>query len=367
MAVLSGNRSIEGWGPCSIRSAGFSIRSAGPFAALWLASCGGFANEPLRTGAIRGSLVEADPAVAVVTILGTDRRATLDQTGFFEFTGVAAGTVELHLVASARRASRATVDVGPGRLADLGAVPPAPAAYLNVEVRTRNHQLPRGTAWVALAPWSPVALSDSGRARLGPLGAGCWTVEVDVPGLGRASASACPQEGEEEDVRLLLEGTGGCAITGCERGTRCAPDGRCVFCLQTWDCPAGFSCAVDGRCVGLQPPCRHCWGEWECGGSRCEPLPGEEDPVCVKACSPAEPCDPGFSCDPTAGVCVPSAPIGSCEGYLGSPCQGDSDCDALSEGACVDNRCTVDCTGPADCPLGFHCADLAGRRVCSPR
>lgn len=70
--------------------------------ALVASACGGFDNTPFRTGTVRGHLTEADPSVALVSLVGNpDVRSTVAGDGTFVLEHVPAGQVELFIVASA--------------------------------------------------------------------------------------------------------------------------------------------------------------------------------------------------------------------------------------------------------------------------
>lgn len=231
--------------------------------ALVASACGGFDNTPFRTGTVRGQLTEADPAVAVVSLVGNPEvRSTVAADGTFVLERVPAGPVELFIVASADKAVRLPVVVPGGGSARLEDVVPRVAGFLELRVRGPGRQvLEGGRASVTGTPFQQQPLAKDGSLRVGPLPEGCYTVEASAPGFPAKKAEACVTESESKEVKIQLPGTAedvdlihrGCATTGCEHGTQCAADGRCVECLSNEQCAPGLACR-DEHCQPPLPP-----------------------------------------------------------------------------------------------------------------
>lgn len=229
--------------------------------ALVASACGGFDNTPFRTGTVRGHLTEADPSVALVSLVGNPEvRSTVARDGTFVLEHVPAGPGELFIVASADKAVRLPVVVPGGGSARLEDVMPRAAGFLELRVRGPARQrLEGGRVSVAGTPFQQQPLREDGSLRVGPLPQGCYTLEASATGFPVKKAEACVTESESKEVKIQLPGTDdddvdfvnrGCSIIGCERGTQCASDGRCVECLSNDQCAPGLSCR-DQRC---QPP-----------------------------------------------------------------------------------------------------------------
>ncbi|AKJ02294.1 hypothetical protein ATI61_108318 [Archangium gephyra] len=231
--------------------------------ALVASACGGFDNTPFRTGTVRGQLTEADPSVALVSLVGhPEVRGTVAADGSFVLERVPAGPGELFIVASADKAVRLPVVVPGGGSARLEDVVPRAAGFLELRVRgTARQELEEGRASVLGTPFQQQPLAKDGSLRVGPLPEGCYTVEASASGFPVKKTEACVTESESKEVKIQLPGTEddvdfvnrGCATTGCERGTQCASDGRCVECLSNEQCAPGLACR-DERCQTPLPP-----------------------------------------------------------------------------------------------------------------
>ncbi|HYO74386.1 MAG TPA: carboxypeptidase regulatory-like domain-containing protein [Archangium sp.] len=228
--------------------------------ALVASACGGFDNTPFRTGTVRGHLTESDPVVALVSVVGhPEVRGTVATDGTFVLEHVPAGPGELFIVASANKAVRLPVVVPGGGSTRLEQVVPRAAGFLTLSVRGPARQELEG-AWVSVTgtPFQQQPLAKDGGRRVGPLPEGCYTLEASATGFPVKKTEACVTESESKEVKIQLPGTDpddddvdfvhrGCATTGCERGTRCASNGRCVECLSNGQCAPGLSCR-DERC-----------------------------------------------------------------------------------------------------------------------
>ena len=219
--------------------------------ALTTSACGGFDNTPFRTGTVRGHLTEADPSVALVSLVGDpDARSTVAADGTFVLEQVPAGPVELFIVASANKAVRLPIMVPGGGSARLQGVVPRAAGFLELRVRGPARQpLVDGQVSVTGTPFRRLPLPEDGSLRVGPLPEGCYTLEASAAGLPVKKTEACVKESESREVKIQLPGTDGnlefvdrgCALPGCERATPCTPEDPCA---------PGISCR-DERC---QPP-----------------------------------------------------------------------------------------------------------------
>lgn len=231
--------------------------------ALVASACGGFDNTPFRTGTVRGQLTEADPSVALVSVVGApEARCPVAWDGTFELHQAPAGPVELFIVASADKAVRLQVVVPGGGSTSVQAVEPRAAGFLELRVRGPARQpIVEGQVSVTGTPFQHLRLPEDGSLRVGPLPEGCYTLEASAAGFPVRTAEACVKESESKEVRIQLPGADGdmdfinrgCATTGCEHGTQCASDGQCVECISNGPCAPGLSCR-DGRCQAPNAP-----------------------------------------------------------------------------------------------------------------
>ncbi|QRO00923.1 carboxypeptidase regulatory-like domain-containing protein [Archangium violaceum] len=345
--------------------------------AVAVGACGGFDNTPFRTGTVRGRLTEADPSVALVSLVGDPAlRGTVAEDGSFVLKNVPAGPVELFILASADKAVRLPVQVPGGGSAHLEEVVPREAGFLALRVKAPSHQrVSDGQVSVMGMPFQGLRLDEDGCLRLGPLPDGCYDLEVSVPGYPVKKTNACVKESEQKELKVQLSEPDddlikqGCTVTGCERGTHCASDGRCVECTADDQCTPGFSCRSE-RCEGPGVLCAACNGDWQCMSSvRCETLP-RGLMACVARCDGKTECPQGFTCQGT--WCLPQqAQLASCFAYrqVGASCDGDERCRArgIVQGLCVEESCTFRCTSDTECPEGFACTETAVGAVCRPR
>lgn len=342
-----------------------------PMVLLAGAGCGAIDNRPLRVGTVRGTVNGSDGTGLIFVFGEASVRTPLGPGGEFELAGVPAGAGELIAIASGTLATRFPVEVHGGRVTEIGPVAPAAAAFVELEVSTPSGQSPeQGVATIQGTPYEGMRLTYSGGVHLGPLAAGRYTLDCEIPGLGLRSAEFELEPGEDRKVLIAFpppdgsEGEEGCARSGCSGGLRCAPDGSCVQCLSSEHCADGLSCS-SSRCVGEVVACEQCTEDWQCGttGAKCESV-GSEGHVCTYACDPSSPCrQNGTVCQ--SNRCVPDpARMQSCGAYrsVGAACSGDPQCQSLGlvSGACVGGSCTYACSSDRECPTGTRCIDLGG-------
>lgn len=279
--------------------------------ALSLGACGELENEPFRWGSVHGRLTESDPTVALVSVLGSPGlRSTVDSQGQFTLERAPAGTVELFIVASPTRALRREITVQGGQSLSLGELVPVEASFLSLRVHAPNEQRVN-QAQVSLVgtPLQRLRLDEEGGLRMGPIPDGCYTLGLSLRGFPDVESLTCVSAGETKQVKVNLpspdkdKGHLGCVETGCEEDLRCAPDGRCVECLESSHCGPGLTCR-GLRCEGDGAVCAPCDGDWQCRpGTRCEELP-EGGTVCLARCEDSEDCEGGLTCQ--AGLCLPA-------------------------------------------------------------
>ncbi|HEX5747035.1 MAG TPA: carboxypeptidase regulatory-like domain-containing protein [Archangium sp.] len=224
--------------------------------ALVASACGGFDNTPFRTGTVRGQLTEADPSVALVSLVGNPEvRSTVAPDGSFVLEHVPAGPVELFIVASSDKAVRLPVVVPGGGSARLEDVEPRAAGFLELFVRgPARQEMEGGQVSVTGTPFQRQPLAKDGSLKVGPLPEGCYTVEASATGFPVKKTEACVKESESKEVRIQLPGADdgteddvdlvhrGCAPPGCARG-----------CLSSDPCAPGLACR-DERCLAPMPP-----------------------------------------------------------------------------------------------------------------
>lgn len=245
-----------------MRQSTYSVMMTLAFA-LVASACGGFDNTPFRTGTVRGQLTEADPSVALVSVVGApEARCPVSRDGTFELHQVPAGAVELFIVASADKAVRLPVVVPGGGSTSVQNVEPRAAGFLELRVRgPARHPVEHGLVSVTGTPFQHLPLPLDGNLRVGPLPEGCYTLEASVTGFPERKTEACVKESESKEVRIQLPGADddmefvnhGCATTGCEHGTHCSSAGRCVECISNDQCAPGLSCR-DARCQAPKAP-----------------------------------------------------------------------------------------------------------------
>ncbi|RKG86535.1 carboxypeptidase regulatory-like domain-containing protein, partial [Corallococcus sp. CA053C] len=168
--------------------------------ALTLAACGGFENTPLQTGTVRGRILGAEADVARVSVLGrSELRASVDKDGRFELGDVPATALELFVVASRTHATRTSVVAQGARITDVGDIQAGPGAFITVRASDETGAVPSdvevevdGTGFDSVK-----VNTQSGEVRVGPLPAGCYTLEVKARDLEDVEQEVCVREGEE--------------------------------------------------------------------------------------------------------------------------------------------------------------------------
>lgn len=181
----------------------------------------------------------------------------------------------------------------------------------------------------------------------------CIGDEVCVNGLCQ-NAVAC-------DAANPCEGTDICDAGICRscEGDECTTPAGC----SETGCPAGQVCdavtdsCVDGGGQDTSLSCQACEEDPDCGqGGQCTPLPSGK--ACLYACTSADDCDTGWSCQ--AGVCTP--PSHRCEGCHVTGCDAGQACNA--QGSCVPAKDSCDsCVADWECGEGSACRN----GECAPR
>jgi hypothetical protein len=282
---------------------------------LGLGACGSLDNAPFRSGTVHGRLTEFDPAVALISLVGEPSvRATPEASGHFMLEGVPAGPAELFIVASEQKAARVALTVQGGQSVEVEDVAPQPAGTFFLKVHARGAlRVTQASATVEGTPFGPLRFDGEGMQRVGPLPDGCYQVSLSAPGFVDAAGQGCVGRGERKVLKIELRPeedylNQGCARTGCEGGSHCASDGRCVDCLDNTQCSAPLVCQ-NFRCEGPGLPCAPCEGNWQCEPStHCEEIPGGLT-ACVAKCGGGRACGAGFTCQ--GGQCLPDA-TGTC-------------------------------------------------------
>jgi hypothetical protein len=222
---------------------------------LVLGACGSLDNAPFRTGTVHGWLKEFDPAIALVSVVGRpDVRTGVDGQGEFTLEGVPAGPAELLVLATPDKAARVTLTVKGGQSVDVPDVEPRPAGVFQVKLHARGDlKIRDARVQVTGTPLEAVGMDDKGPRRMGPLPEGCYGLAVSAPGFLSGATQDCVRAGKQTALTVELEPDGdwaqkGCAQTGCDDDTHCAPDGRCVECFNDSHCCDSGECR-DNRCV----------------------------------------------------------------------------------------------------------------------
>jgi hypothetical protein len=339
--------------------------------ALGAGGCFELENAPFRVGTVHGQLRESDPAVALVSVLGyPELRGSVAADGTFTLEQVPSGQAELFIIASASKTRRLALTVPGGQSLSLGVVVPEEASFLELRLKAPSYQrVDEARISLVGTPVQGLQPDDSGELLIGPLPDGCYTLAITLEDFPEVRAETCVSIGETKDVKVNLPAPSrGCTATGCSNGFHCAPDDRCVECLEDAHCGSNLSCR-NFRCEGQAPFCTPCAGDWKCrSDASCQELP-EGGAACVGRCEDTDDCEDGFTCQ--TGQCLPdSARFAGCGAYrsLGASCRNDERCRALGlvNGLCVEQACTLPCTDDRECPDSFKCGDTASGRVCQP-
>jgi len=192
-------------------------------------------------------------------------------------------------------------------------------------------------------------------------------------------------------IECLVDGDCVSAGTG---PRHCLPDENvCVDCYLDEHCPSDMSCDLDlficlpknGR--GL---CDVCTSDSECGGAAdlCLMFVGPQGQIidngCGQACSPDNPCPPGFRCGAAGdiGQCIPynTEPVTTCAAIrdMGKPCDinGGGSCgvigadDALCAPSIGGFLCSVSCENASGggnmCANDWKCGGISQFFFCQP-
>lgn len=194
---------------------------------LALTGCGGFNYQPLGSAVVKGRVVGADPSKVSVTLRldddsggeGEDEgdggssgsggedtiRATVDAEGRFELREEEAAPGVLFIVASATHAARVAVNPMGGKVLDLGDITPDLGAFFSVTVVNASSQ-PVSSAELDVdgTDIEHVPVDGQGRARLGPVPAGCYRVRAKADGYDDVQEERCPRAGEELPLTLMM-------------------------------------------------------------------------------------------------------------------------------------------------------------------
>ena len=243
---------------------------------------------------------------------------------------------------------------------------------------------PRGDECV-VADGCPAALQYCLPVRYGDTEGYC-AVYCDQPGIHCPRGWQC-DHGECEVIPDYCQSDSQCEMDQfCNRrvnpdGTL-SDDGQCKrYCFKPGEnCGDNEICIDDtsdinyGRCVPLDPSCRDCSNDMECGGGAyCEIISGQMVGCCRDMCGTSNPCPAGLSCQtdgrcsvggtcdcggqcPTGYICDPTY----CQCVLNCPqCPQGMLCDASSAPNCYEGPCT----NPAVCGLllppccfGYNCS-----------
>ncbi|WP_434345790.1 carboxypeptidase-like regulatory domain-containing protein [Myxococcus virescens] len=170
-------------------------------------ACGGFNNGPLEAGTVRGRILEVESDVAVVSVFGKpDLRASVSPDGRFELRDVPATSVELFLIASRTRAARTKVLAEGARIIDVGTIDAPLGGFITVRVRDSQGGIPpRAKVEVDETVFDDLEVdASSGEVRIGPLPAGCYTLEVEGDEHDETDEDVCVREGEELVREVVL-------------------------------------------------------------------------------------------------------------------------------------------------------------------
>jgi hypothetical protein len=274
-----------------------------------IAGCGGFENDPLTTGVVRGRLKDFDSSALVAAAPEGEslfHRATLHADGSFELQGLRPGDYSLFVVAKADKVLKVRATVRSGSVADLGSLEPRPGAF--IDARLSQPSL-AATALVTVleTPYADqkFALS-SGRVAIGPLPEGRYELVARANDTETHWASYVAEGARTSETVEFGSPPNGCLAAGasCPPGLVCGSDGNCVACLQSSDCAAGLAC-VGNACVGTPNACACCSSDGQCGARNACLAVDERHAICIAACDAGEACGSGFVCH--YGLCIPGS------------------------------------------------------------
>jgi hypothetical protein len=145
-----------------------------------------------------------------------------------------------------------------------------------------------------------------------------WSLTITCGEAGDAGFDAATDVEEPDD--------GG--TCGAEGGGPCS-------CTELGACPPGQACA-GGVCMPSADVCVY--------SSQCNADQVCDDGQCLAACSPEDPCAPGFNCS-IFGVCQPTST---------EACTSNGQC-PFTAPVCAAGTCSLSCSADAECPTGDYC------------
>jgi hypothetical protein len=204
----------------------------------------------------------------------------------------------------------------------------------------------------------------------------CTSTGSSPASAGAGAALTCSSDAECQAGFKCDRESRACVCTGdaaCPAGQFCnAFTGQCVAsvpgCTSSASCQAGQFCNRALRsCQAVTATCGKCKGDDECGsGSRCAVNPAfpTAGTFCAPSCSGAAACAAGYTCNSSAGLCVPS------QGACGTTnlCVPDTLAACAKDVDCADaaQQCDVSLKGCVaknrSCPAGDACDPQ--QRVC---
>jgi hypothetical protein len=202
--------------------------------AVALVGCGGLDNRPLRSGAVQGQVMNCEPSVAVVGIVGSSSSTAVDSACHFRIDDVPVGQAQLFVVATPGTALSQTITVEAASVLDLGELHAPHAATLHVKVQAPARQVVSGELLVPGVPLAAQPIDMGGNVSAGPFPDGCWSVTVDAAGLGQLEQMACFTGGADMSLDVTMpkpdgtKGKEGCSVSGCQAQSVCMPDGSCT-------------------------------------------------------------------------------------------------------------------------------------------
>src|SRR6185312_3332657 len=111
----------------------------------------------------------------------------------------------LFIVASATHAARVAVNPMGGKVLDLGDITPDPGAFFSVTVVNASSQpVPSAELDLDGSDFEHVPVDGQGRARLGPVPAGCYRVRAKADGYDDVEEERCPRVGEDIPLTLVM-------------------------------------------------------------------------------------------------------------------------------------------------------------------
>ena len=197
-----------------------------------LLGCGGFDNDPLRRGTVRGTLEKVTPESAVVIEELPEFFVKPDEKGRFELVDVPQGPVTLLVLASEVNAERLPVEVKGGQVTEVGSVGNRAGALVVVRL-TAPEKYGVANARVSVRGLRLERSLRTGVTEVTVPAIGCFTFDLSAPGLGADSKQLCVEGATRYAVDFTVavpdgsEGREGCSVSGCVEGFMCKADGTC--------------------------------------------------------------------------------------------------------------------------------------------